>query len=89
MESFNKRLDRTIRYPVQQSSFNRAPTGSASPSPEPTAQPKKPLKYRKIKQRAVIQHEAHALANLLLGRTDLPRIIETQQLFTEDPPPSP
>jgi len=69
MEAFNKRLDRTIRYPVQ---------GRQDPAKK---------KYRKITQRAVIQHEAHALANLLLGRTDLPRIIESQQLFAEDPPP--
>jgi len=84
MESFNKRLDRTVRYPLQQSSFHRAPTGSAPPAPDPEQQPKKPLKYRKIAQRAVIQHEAHALANALLGRTDVPRIIETEQIFAEE-----
>ena len=66
VESFNKRLDRTVRYPVQ---------GRQDPTRK---------KFRKIKQRAVIQHEAHALANLLLGRTDLPRIVESEQLFTED-----
>lgn len=67
MESFNKRLDRTVRYPLQgqQDAAKR--------------------KYRKIAQRAVIQHEAHALANLLLGRTDLPRIIETEQIFADEP----
>jgi len=32
----------------------------------------------------VIQHEAHAQANALLGRTDLPRIVETEQIFAEE-----
>jgi CRISPR-associated protein Cas1 len=66
MESFNKRLDRTVRYPVQR----RKKTD--------------PPKYRKIKQHAVIQHEAHALANALLGRHDMPRIVESSQMFQED-----
>ena len=66
MESFNKRLDRTVRYPVQ------------------GKQDAEKKKYRKIAQRAVIQHEAHALANSLLGRTDLPRIVETEQMFADE-----
>ncbi len=66
MESFNKRLDRTVRYPVQ------------------GKQDAEKKKYRKIAQRAVIQHEAHALANALLGRTDLPRIVETEQIFADE-----
>jgi CRISPR-associated protein Cas1 len=66
MESFNKRLDRTVRYPVQRE-HDRGPP-----------------KYRKIKQHAVIQHEAHALANALLGRHDIPRIVESRQLFSGD-----
>jgi len=65
MESFNKRLDRTVRYPVQ------------------SDKAKSKKKYRKIKQQAVIQHEAHALANALLGRKDIPKIVETEDLFSE------
>jgi hypothetical protein len=52
--------------------------------PVPPEKQKKPLKYRKIKQRAVIQYEAHALANSLLGRHDLPKIVESEQLFADD-----
>ena len=66
MESFNKRLDRAVRYPVQ------------------GRQDSEKKKYRKVKQRAVIQHEAHALANALLGRSDLPRIVETEQMFADE-----
>ena len=40
-------------------------------------------KFRRIKLRATFQHEAHALANRLLGRNDMPRIIETETLFAE------
>ena len=49
----------------------------------------KPGKYRKIKRRDTIAHEAHALANRLLGRNDLPRVVETRQLWDEskDQPP--
>jgi CRISPR-associated protein Cas1 len=43
----------------------------------------KPGKTRNVKQRDVIGYEAHALANLLLGRKDLPRVIETRQLWEE------
>ncbi|NCO41748.1 MAG: CRISPR-associated endonuclease Cas1 [Armatimonadetes bacterium CG2_30_66_41] len=39
---------------------------------------------RNIKQRDVIQMEAHSLANRLLGREDLPRIVETEALWSED-----
>ncbi len=55
----------------------------------------KPGKYRKIKRRDTIAHEAHALANRLLGREDLPRVVETRKLWEEtsetagDPPPEP
>ncbi|MFC1759089.1 CRISPR-associated endonuclease Cas1 [Planctomycetota bacterium] len=41
-------------------------------------------KFRRIKLRATFQHEAHALANRLLGKNDMPRIIETETLFAED-----
>ncbi len=40
-------------------------------------------KKRNIKQRDVIQHEAHALANMLLGKRDMPRIVETRKLWEE------
>jgi CRISPR-associated protein Cas1 len=43
----------------------------------------KPGKFRKIKRRDTITHEAHALANRLLGRLDLPRIVETRRLWEE------
>jgi len=43
----------------------------------------KPGKYRKIKRRDTIAHEAHALANRLLGKTDMPRIVATRVLWEE------
>ena len=43
-----------------------------------------PSKKRNVKQRDIIRHEAHALANRLLGKTDIPRLVETKQLFQED-----
>ena len=43
----------------------------------------KPGKYRKIKRRNTIAHEAHALANRLLGKTDMPRIVATRVLWEE------
>jgi hypothetical protein len=65
--SFNERLDKTVRYPVQS----------------------KPGKTRNVKQRDVIQFEAHALANQLLGRRDLPRVVETRKLWEDDQPALP
>ena len=50
----------------------------------------KPGKFRKIKRRDTIAHEAHSLANRLLGKNDLPRIVATRQLWdesTDAPPP--
>jgi CRISPR-associated protein Cas1 len=50
----------------------------------------RPGKFRKIKRRDTIAHEAHALANRLLGKNDLPRIVATRQLWDESndtPPP--
>jgi CRISPR-associated protein Cas1 len=41
----------------------------------------KPGKSRNIKQRDVIRHEAHALANALLGKGDLPRVVETRVVW--------
>lgn len=43
----------------------------------------KPGKSRNVRQRDVIQHEAHAVANRLLGRGDLLRVVETRQLWAE------
>ncbi len=43
----------------------------------------KPHKTRNVKQRDVIRHEAHALANALLGKRDLPRLVETRVLWDE------
>jgi CRISPR-associated protein Cas1 len=42
-----------------------------------------PGKNRNIKQRDIIQYEAHALANTLLGKRDFPRVVETRQLWDE------
>jgi CRISPR-associated protein Cas1 len=47
----------------------------------------RPGKFRRIKRRDTIAHEAHALANRLLGRTDLPRVVETRQLWNEPDAP--
>ncbi len=49
----------------------------------PVQSDKSEKKYRKIRQRMVIQYEAHALANAMLGRHDLPKIVETEQLWKE------
>jgi len=43
-----------------------------------------PGKTRNVKQRDIIQHEAHALANVLLGKTDMPRVVETKTLWAEE-----
>ena len=43
----------------------------------------KPGKFRKIKRRDTIAHEAHALANCLLGKNDMPSIVATRQLWDE------
>ncbi|MCA9129000.1 MAG: CRISPR-associated endonuclease Cas1 [Planctomycetales bacterium] len=54
----------------------------------PIQQPKRPggKKTRRIKLRVTIQYEAHALANQLLGRNDLPRIVESDALFENEDP---
>ncbi len=41
----------------------------------------KPGKSRNVKQRDVIRHEAHALANALLGKADMPRVVETRVVW--------
>src|SRR5262249_55538666 len=38
-------------------------------------------KTRNVKQRDVIRHEAHALANALLGKRDLPHVVETHKVW--------
>jgi CRISPR-associated protein Cas1 len=43
----------------------------------------RPRKRRNVKVRDTIQHEAHALANRLLGKHDMPRVVETRQLWAE------
>jgi CRISPR-associated protein Cas1 len=99
LTKLNERLDRTVRYPVQTAGLPiRAENESPPIAPtevtshadsEPPAQRrtkrKTKRKFRKVKQRAVIQHEAHALANTLLGRRDLPQIVQTQQIWSEEP----
>ena len=93
----NKRLDRTVRYQVRTPRPLPLDTGP-TPSPTASdpidveasditsedagSKPNKP-KFRKLKQRTIIQHEAHALANTLLGRHDIPRIVETEDIWTE------
>ena len=49
----------------------------------------KPGKFRRIKRRDTIAHEAHALANRLLGKTDMPRIVATRALWGEEPDAAP
>jgi CRISPR-associated protein Cas1 len=43
----------------------------------------KPGKTRNVRVRDTIQHEAHALANRLLGRLDMLRVVETRGLWDE------
>ena len=43
----------------------------------------RPGKTRNLKRRDIIRCEAHALANRLLGKNDLPRVIETRTLWDE------
>jgi CRISPR-associated protein Cas1 len=43
----------------------------------------KPNKTRNIKQRDVIQYEAHSLANALLGKRDMPKVVETRALWDD------
>lgn len=94
----NKRLDRTVRYRVDTSrrtESNResedAPSHSTNDGEstmtehdKSTSEQKRKPRFRKIKQRVVIQYEAHALANSLLGRKDIPKILETKELWSEN-----
>jgi hypothetical protein len=36
-----------------------------------------------VKRRDVIRFEAHAVANRLLGKADMPRVVETRKLWDE------
>lgn len=66
--NLNERFDKSVKYPVQRS---QKPGG-------------KQKKFRRIKLRATIQHEAHAVANQLLGRLDIPKIVESEVLFGDE-----
>ena len=68
IESLNQRMDKTVRYPVQK-------TDTSKPGP---------AKHRNIKIRDTIRHEAHSLANRLLGKTDIPQVIKSDDLFLEE-----
>jgi CRISPR/Cas system-associated endonuclease Cas1 len=45
-------------------------------------------KTRNVKQREIIQHEAHGLANALLGRKDIRRVVETRELWHDEAAPA-
>jgi CRISPR-associated protein Cas1 len=50
----------------------------------------KPGRTRNIKERDIIPSEAHALANALLGKRDMPVVIETRKIWAdESAPPAP
>ena len=66
VDSLNKRLEKTVRYPVQKKQSRPGPP-----------------KTRNLKLRDTIRHEAHRLANQLLGRTDIPSVVTTENLFGE------
>jgi CRISPR-associated protein Cas1 len=44
----------------------------------------RPGKFRNLKQRDVIRHEAHALANALLGKNQALTVVETRAIWAED-----
>jgi CRISPR-associated protein Cas1 len=41
-------------------------------------------KFRRVKLRNTIQHEAHSFANKLLGKNDIPRIVDVEDLFPQE-----
>jgi CRISPR-associated protein Cas1 len=49
----------------------------------------RPGRFRNLKQRDVIRHEAHAVANALLDRNDALTVVQTRDLFAEGTGPSP
>ena len=106
----NRRLDQTVRYPVQhtnptrQRGIDTSPTRERGTENSPTPEqgpdintacepvehtnPKRqrgpvPRKHRNIKVRDIIKHEAHALANALIGKRDIPFVIQTRNLWSE------
>ena len=89
IEALNQRLDKVMRYPNQCGSGN--PRKSTTPDPPTIDRPLTPgnskktsqSKQRNIKTRQAIRYEAHALANRLLGRHDIPKLIETSELLGE------
>jgi CRISPR-associated protein Cas1 len=46
-------------------------------------------RFRNLKQRDVVRHEAHALANALLGKNQALTVVETRTLWAEDAVPPP
>jgi CRISPR-associated protein Cas1 len=48
----------------------------------------KPGKTRNLKQRDIIPCEAHALANSLLGKRDMPLVIETKKIWADESAPA-
>jgi len=49
----------------------------------------RPGRFRNLKQRDVIRHEAHALANALLGKNQALTVVETRSIWAEDAAPPP
>lgn len=66
VDELNKRLDTKVRYAVQQKE-NQLPK-------------KRDTKYRLIKRRAIIRHEAHSVANRLLSKQTIPNLVTTESL---------
>ena len=81
MTDLNKRLDKSIKVYSRKAT---EPDSALDAGRETSAEKPTLRKFRRLKQRTAIQHEAHATANLLLGRHDIPRIVETEVLL-EDP----
>lgn len=44
-----------------------------------------PAKTRNIKLRDTIRYEAHSVANRLLGKSDIPQVVTSEDLFGDDP----
>jgi CRISPR-associated protein Cas1 len=42
------------------------------------------MKFRRIKLRSTIQHEAHGFANRLLGKSDIPKFVDVEDLFPSE-----
>lgn len=46
-------------------------------------------RFRNLKQRDVVRHEALALANALIGSNDALTVVETREVWEQDAPPEP